>query len=173
MNGKKRQLGLGVLGWIIATPFILLGLLIVLAIGYFIYCEANKAYWDAEIEKKCEKYGGVHIYEKTTITKEDIRVLGYTGGRISVPVKESAPETAPVYAKLKSTTVRKGAIKIRRENVKIIRRIDEKILGEYTSFSRMGGDFPTMIVYPSSFSCPKSEIILSSREKIFIVEEEK
>jgi hypothetical protein len=66
--------------------------------------------------------------------------------------------------KSETTYYRKGNPEMWRTHVQIIRRSDNRLLGESTRYSRRGGDL-TGPWHPSSFSCPKDIGLI---EKIFI-----
>ncbi len=153
MNGKKRQLGLGVLGWIIATPFILLGLLIVLAIGYLIYCEANKAYWDNKVKKMCEKYGGATIYETVVLTREEYDRNDGEKGTIQVMPEGTSLDKHEYAYKIIVAVKNKYNPRVRRSEYKIYRKYDGKVLGKWVTYSRVGGGFPLSQSHESVFSC--------------------
>ena len=163
---KNRYAGFNLIGWIIAIPLVLIGLVILVFIG----CELNKAYWDYKVDKMCEKDGGMHIIERVSVTNEDIDLLGHVNGKISVPIKELEPANAPVYSEDTTTYIRDTYPKVWRTDVKILRRADRKVIAKYVSYSRVGGDFPTGLAHDSSFGCPDSKIIISEIERLFIVQ---
>lgn len=159
---------MGLIRWIASIPLVLIGLLVLVVIFF----EARKVYWDHIVKEMCEKDGGIQILGQVAVTGSDIEMLGHIGEEIAVPVKELASKDAPVYSESTTTYIRDSYPKIRHSDVEIIRREDEKTIARYSRYARIGGDFPTGIVQPSSFSCPDSEVIISEINKIFIVEEE-
>ncbi|MEZ5538780.1 MAG: hypothetical protein R3E63_02230 [Pseudomonadales bacterium] len=58
-----------------------------MALLYFAYCEANKAYWDHKIKAVVREDGGVTIYQKITITTEQAGELGRVAGFIAIAPK--------------------------------------------------------------------------------------
>lgn len=155
---------MGLIGWIVSIPFILIGLLM-LAVLFF---EGRKAYWDNKVRQMCEKDGGVVIFDKVYISKGDIDLLGRNDGKIAVPTKDLAHVNAPVYSESKTAYLRDANPKVWRKDVSVIRRADQKTIAKWVFYSRVGGDFPTF-GHPSYFGCPDLKIITSDLERIFIV----
>ena len=152
MDGQRYQKGLGVIGWILLMPFILIGFVVV----GFITCEANKAYWDHKVKQLCEKDGGVTVYEKVELERDEFHKLnGNQYGEISIPEKRLGKTLVPYYSEYSSQVLRDGYLRVYKYNLKIARRSDGKVLGMKISYGRGGGDFPTVIGHPSSFSCAK------------------
>ena len=48
-----------------------------------------------------------------------------------------------------------GSPTIKRFHFKVVRSVDQKVLGESISYSRIGGDLPTF-AHPSSYICPEN-----------------
>jgi hypothetical protein len=157
--------GFGILGWLLMIPVAILVLLL-LVIGYY---EGRKAFWDAKIREMCEKDGNVRILERVRISKAEIGLLGRNNGKIAVPVKDLAPAGAPVYAESKTTRLKDLNPEVRRMEVVVIRRADQKPVARWIYYSRIGGDFPTF-AHPSSFGCPDLRRITSELDRMFIVE---
>ena len=169
MNKRRKQeqgkIVIGMIGVIILIPIVL----IVAAIGWYVYYEARKAYWDHQVKQMCEKDGGVHILERVNISKSDIDLLGRNNGKISVPIKSLAPPNAPVYSESTTRYLRKSDPEIWRREEVIKRRADQTIVALWVFYSRVGGDFPTF-ANPSYFGCPELNRITSDLEHLFIVE---
>ena len=133
--------------WILLLPVILIALGIA-------YCEANKAYWDHRVRELCDKDGGVTVFERMEISKADYPNLEYTSlGALIFPSQTHAKPEDPFFIEFNSKSLREGFTDVFRFEQSIVRTIDGKRLSKLVSYSRRGGDFPTGIVHPSSFSC--------------------
>jgi len=140
---------MGVFGWLISIPLVLISLLILVVIFF----EARKAYWDHRIEEMCEKDGGVIVHEYIELEREEYPNLISSSGNVIIPNKYNAKVGDPYFVTFSESILRDGTPKIRRTETKIIRRSDSKILSIRVGYSREGGDIPTGILAPSSFSC--------------------
>ncbi|OUS17010.1 hypothetical protein A9Q88_06060 [Gammaproteobacteria bacterium 50_400_T64] len=147
MNIFNKQYGVSVIKFIALTPLILIGL-VVLA---FIFTLLNKAYWDYRVEKMCEKDGGVTVYEIINLPKKS-ELISFSGNVI-IPNQGESNSSDPYYIAFSETIVKNRFPQVRRTETKIIRSIDLRLLSLRVSYSRGGGDFPTGIAAPSSFSC--------------------
>ena len=143
--------GLGPIGWIIAFPVALIALLL-LAVGFF---EARKAYWDYKVDKMCEKDGGVEVYETVTITENDQNRLTKLYGKFQLPHEDEAQENFPYFYRIRDSMIRKTYPKVGRTEVRVLRRLDQKILGRSVQYWRRGGDIPTGLSHGSSYICPQ------------------
>ena len=115
-------------------------------------CEARKAYYDWQVRKMCEKDGGVTVIEHVTISQEEYRRLGGAMGAIPIHDRSSAKTDEPYFTETKTNYLKASNPEIRREEVVFIRRADEKVLGRFVYYARVGGDFPSW-AHPSSKGC--------------------
>ena len=120
----------------------------------FWYGGGRKFYYDAEVKRLCAIDGGIKVYETVTLPPETSEQ--YVN---KIPSKSNMKETDEYYYVTESTYLRRGDPRIRRIYTALIRRKDEKILGESIFYSRGGGDMPGP-AHPSGFGCPKSGSIL-------------
>src|SRR5690606_38030381 len=112
-----------------------------------------KAYYDWQVQQLCAVDGGVRVYENVDLSREEYSKLLDSFGRIWIPSKDSAQETDVYYADREIYHYRKGNPSLYRSEYKIIRRSDEKVLGESIRYGRTGGDLPGPW-HHSSFKCP-------------------
>ena len=152
------------IGWIIATPFILVA-------GGIAFCEANKAYWDHKVKQWCEKDGGVTVYEKVELTKEEYERNDGKDGVIRVPPEISSVAKNYDYVwKSVDTVINKSMPKVVKYEAIVYQKSNKKQLGKMVSYGRTGGDFPTIISVGSSFTCDDIEgISLDAAKQIFFV----
>lgn len=130
-------------------------------------CE--KYHLDAEVRKLCAKDGGIKIYEKVELPAEKFDKYG----NARIPSKEDASPFDDYFYLREIKYLEKGDPEMWQTHVKIIRRKDEKVLGESIRYTRRGGDIPGPW-HPSSFICPDIKKTSPSLEKsIFIQGSEK
>ncbi len=135
------------IGWIIRSPLILI------AVG-FLFCEVNKAYWDHQVKLMCHKDGGVVVYEHIELTPDEFKKLGGNEyGQIPLPVERLTKQEHPYYSEYTDILLHAGSLKVYKYVGKVFRKSDRKLLGQLITYGRGGGDFPTGIMHPSSFSC--------------------
>ncbi len=142
---RKQCFGMGLVGWIVATPFILV-------VFAFLFCEANKAYWDSQVRGMCEKDGGVTVVEKISLTEEEYERNDGKNGVIQVMPERISKDKHQYAYKSIDTVINEKNPYVRRSEYITYRKSDEKELGKWVTYSRRGGDLPTGF-HPSSFGC--------------------
>lgn len=116
-------------------------------------CE--KARLDQEVDRLCRIDGGIRVYETVKLSKED-----YDERRgIVFPQYANLPGDKGRYGNLyysswETKTIVSGDPELVRSHLKIVRKSDEKILGEHVTYFRRGGDIPNPF-HPSSYGCPR------------------
>ena len=158
--------GASVIKMLLVIPVALV-LLLALVFAFF---EGRKAYWDYRVREMCAKDGGIRVYERVLIPS---RYLDQDRN-IKIPAANMDPSRKPFAWEAKSDdlfyyvwthkAIVEGYLAAGRDDIKIIRATDKKVLGEAVIFGRSGGDFPTF-AYPSSFRCPAHQNL---EEAVFI-----
>jgi len=146
---KHKQNGRSLLATVLLIPVLLIGI----ALAYFAFCEARKAYWDLQVKIMCERDGGLKVYEKEKISLERYKQLGGQQDEIPIYSKSSAAIDAPYFTEETTTYLHKKNPQVRRSEVQYKKRQNNKILAIYVYYARVGGDFPTFS-HPSSQGCP-------------------
>lgn len=158
---KSFSSGIGLIGYILMIP----AALIVLAVGYFIYCELNKAYWDRKVDELCEKNGGIRIYERVHLPRSRFDKWG----NLSITSKDRTKDTDEYYFKRVGKYYKKWSPSVWMSRHKILRKKDNKVLGESIRYIRRGGDM-LGVWHESSYMCPHINGESSLESKIFISE---
>ncbi len=109
----------------------------------------KKLYWDARVRALCAMDGGIRVYETVRLTPDLLDQFG----RINIPEKSKAEANDKYYYIKKTLYLRKNDPKILRMHTQVVRRNDEKLLGEIVRYGRGGGDLPGPW-HPSNFTCP-------------------
>jgi len=135
-----------IIGWLIASPFVLVA-------GGIAFCELNKAYWDHKVKQWCEKDGGVTVFEHVELTQEEYERNDGKNGFIRVMSNDTSLDYHQYAWKSTKTEINKTNPEVWRSEYITYRKSDEKILGKWVTYTRRGGDVPTGISHPSSFSC--------------------
>ncbi|MHB1214456.1 MAG: hypothetical protein ACYCY9_05655 [Thiobacillus sp.] len=110
-----------------------------------------KAYYDRQVRELCVKDGGVRVYETARLPAEKFDELKRVN--FVLPDKTRAEPADEYYSETDRHYYRKGNPEFSRRQYRIIRRSDQKILGELVFYGRGGGDLPGPW-HGSSFTCP-------------------
>ena len=164
----RRQTGLGLIGWLLMIPASIVVLLI-LAVGFY---EGRKAYWDSKVRGMCEKDGGVIIFERVSISKKELDgMLRVSGSVISLKMKDLATIEDAVYLESREINIREANPRVRRTEWSAVRQVDKKIVAQWNSYGRIGGDIPTGLAHDSSFRCPDWQQTWTELRDLFVVKE--
>ncbi|MEO8676427.1 MAG: hypothetical protein ABI569_12665 [Casimicrobiaceae bacterium] len=112
---------------------------------------------DRQMEELCKKDGGVRIYETVTLPPEMFDQWGdpfpgWRGRKLEDRVgSEYRYLVQTEYLKMGDPL--KGEGRLDRTVTRIVRKADEKLMGEAISYGRSGGDF-VAYAHPTSISCP-------------------
>jgi hypothetical protein len=112
----------------------------------------SQVYWDHKVKSLCKKDGGVTVYEKVELTRDEYEKNDGANGIIHV-MPESTSLNHHEYAWKSVTLTVNDNPYVRRTEYITFRKSDKKELGKWVTYSRRGGDIPTGISHPSSFSC--------------------
>jgi len=110
-------------------------------------CEQERV--DAQMQELCNKDGGMKIYEKVVLPKEEFTVYGDVkffrayntsgGGYRFVSLQERLRTSKPTLTK---------------KTYKVIREADNKVLGIYVSYQRIGGAIMPRLGPDPAKQCP-------------------
>jgi hypothetical protein len=115
-------------------------------------CERAKTKLDREVDRLCAIDGGVKIYETVTLSPENFGPNGEVFPQYQ-HLTSKGGQLGPEYkGELKSTEIVTGDPNLVRWLERVYRLSDKKIMGEFISYTRGGGDFygPHQ---PSAYSC--------------------
>ena len=134
----------------------------------------SQVYWDHKVKELCEKDGGVTVYEKVELTREEYERNDGKNGGIRVPSEKSP--LAGKYdfsSKTINSDINASNPHVWRTEGVIYRKSDGKELGKMVTYSRRGGDISTGIAESSHFGCGDIKTIkLDVENQIFTVEGE-
>jgi hypothetical protein len=167
VDSLKWQRGLGVIGWLLMIPVVLVVLLI-LAVGFY---EGRKAYWDHRVLEMCAKDGGIFVYERVSIPRAEYELLGGQEGMIPIPHEKNSPKGYPFVSSGNSLLINESNPRVYKSEEMYLRTADKKVLAISIQYSRVGGDFPLSYAHPSSFACPDQKALLAKERTIFLFEE--
>lgn len=123
-------------------------------------CE--KARLDAQVKELCAKDGGIKVYETVKLPAERFDQWGMV--RPYDPTQGENSLGSEYIFKRDTNYFKKGNPEMWSTHVQIVRRSDNKLLGESTRYSRRGGDLPGPW-HESSLACPKDagqEVLIQS-----------
>lgn len=131
------------------------GLLVIL-LSVFAFFETRKTYWDSRLRDLCAQDGGVSVFEKITLTSEELKQLGGNPeSGLPIPFADDTTKKAyPYFRETRSSLIHQWNPEVGRLEVLVKRRLDGKVLGRSVQYWRRGGDLPTGLFHESSFVCP-------------------
>lgn len=152
-------------------------IIFVLLISITVYAMffSEKARLDREVDRLCAIDGGIKVYETVTLPTDKFNERGEINF-YKPTQRENAlgPEYIfkwDIYDYKKGNPSSEGPQEsvMGRDHVKIIRKSDMKLLGEFVLYSRVGGDLPGPWV-ASSHRCPSAQEASSGKlmQKVFI-----
>ncbi|MDZ7805102.1 hypothetical protein [Thiohalophilus sp.] len=121
---------------------------LVFSISVIIFYEGRKAYWDSKVEELCQKKGGVRIYEKDSISKKYVE----RDGTVSIPFEKNATQEDDYCLRVTRNSIVDGRVSVGETKTELIRTKDNKVLAEFITYGRSGGDF-IALSHPSYYYC--------------------
>lgn len=113
---------------------------------------------DRQMKELCEKDGGSKVYETVTLPADMFDEYGYPFPGWRKRLKGDRLSKEYLYIReekiLKDGKPSKGEGRLRRVNVRIIRKTDFKTLGETIGYFRAGGD-GIVLGHHTTNACPK------------------
>lgn len=116
----------------------------VFAVGWFVYVEHRRQYWDDKVRELCAKDGAPIVLQTVSIASP--RDMPAT------PDERYADVGTKYVSRWKVVVLRAADPKVTRTEITIIRRLDQAVLGHQTLYARIGGD-AIPADHPSSRSC--------------------
>lgn len=111
----------------------------------------KQALYDAEVDRLCEKDGGVVVYETVAWPASNFDKYGHPRALL-----HSSPESIyghEYVTQIERKSIKSGGASVDRLQTSITRRSDGKLLGTSTWYVRAGGDWISGF-QPSSHQCP-------------------
>ncbi|MGV8894807.1 MAG: hypothetical protein ACOH2K_18130, partial [Burkholderiaceae bacterium] len=125
---------------------------------------AGEKWWlDYQVRELCAKDGGVRVYETVKLPAERFDKWG----NFKVPTKQYAKPEDEYYLEWKITYLKERSPNLWQSYHRLIRRSDQKLLGESVMYARSGGDLPGPW-HGSSFKCPEPSQHPSLESSIFV-----
>lgn len=133
------------------TLVLTLGVAILLA--PMLVSNAVKAYYDWQVREMCAKDGGVRVYETVELPAEKFNQWGQPNFPIPITPYDDLDEADDYFLIWEITNIKFGNPKLDRTHFRLIRRSDNKVLGESVSYSRGECCLPGPGV-GASYTCP-------------------
>ncbi len=135
--------------------------MILLAVPLVTACTSgpSKRELDAEVDRLCAIDGGIRVYETVTLPADKFNKWGEinfyrpTQGENTLGSEYIYQWDTHYYKKGDPVSQGVQETAMRRDHIKVIKRIDMKLLGEFVKYHRAGGDLPGPWM-PSSYHCP-------------------
>lgn len=126
-----------------------------------------KAYYDRQVRDLCAKDGGVRVYETVALPEEKFNQWGQPNFHIPTTPYDKLNDADEYYLEWETTSLKTGNPSLERSHFRLIRRNDQKRLGESVTYLRIGGDLPGPW-HESSFTCPVPTQAQSFESSIFV-----
>jgi hypothetical protein len=130
---------------------------ITLLIAMSLTTGCEKLWLDRQMEELCQKDGGVRVYETVNLPPEMFDQNGdpFPGwrGRPSSERLGNDFEYSRIETSIKEGDPLKGQGRLFKSEIRVIRKLDLKLLGHAITYFRSGGD-GIVLGHPSSSSCP-------------------
>ena len=125
---------------------------ILLLIPVFSSCASpSKSELDAEVKRLCAIDGGIKVYEMVRLPSDQFNEYGQIN--FYRPAQGENTLGSKYLFKVERIYYRQGNPEMSRTHYQVIRRSDQKLLGETVFYGRGGGDLPGPW-HDSSFACP-------------------
>lgn len=111
-----------------------------------------KWYYDQQVLRLCAKDGGVRVYETIKLPAHKYDELKRSNFILLNKLHLTTMDA--FYLEAENRSLREGNPKLLRSHAWIIRRSDNKVLGESVHYARSGGELPGPW-HGSSFHCPE------------------
>lgn len=113
-------------------------------IGWFIYVDHRRQYWDETVRTMCAKEGEAVVLQRVEIVQ---------GDEIPPTPDERYADTGATYvSRWQEEVIRPADPRVLLTKVSLIRVRDQAILGHQIQYARIGGDVGP-VDNPSTFSC--------------------
>ncbi|UJP04202.1 MAG: hypothetical protein LZF85_07165 [Nitrosomonas sp.] len=120
---------------------------------------------DREVKRLCAIDGGIKVYETVKLSADRFE----KDGSIYIPSKQIAKLDDDYYYESFQQFLVEGNPSMWRNQYRVYRMSDNKLIGEASSYSRHGGNIPGPW-HGSSFRCPVTADITNLNMQIFIKE---
>lgn len=107
---------------------------------------------DEEVRRLCAIDGGVRIFESVILPPIEYDI--FASKNWVLPEKHNANPSGHYYVETTVTYYKEGNPQMSRRQHRVVRRSDEKVLGELITYGRGGGNIPGPW-HESSFHCPE------------------
>lgn len=108
-----------------------------------------------EVDRLCAKDGGVQVYEQVVLPRDRFdangKLIPFGSGPNPELLNPKEYEYRPVYKVLNP-----GAPTLVMQRFQTVRRSDNKVLGEYVQYVRVGGGFPGEAFPGNAYGCQQS-----------------
>jgi hypothetical protein len=122
-----------------------------LVAGCSAWAPQQQAEFDAQVERLCAQDGGITVYEKVVLPREQLDA----GGRPRIPERIDVTPGDAYYRESENRLLLGSdeALSLRREEIRYVRRSDAKILGRSVRYVRRGGEVQSP-AQTSFHACP-------------------
>jgi hypothetical protein len=140
---KALKIGSVIVAGLVCLPILLFG-----------FFEGRKSYWDWKVGQLCATDGGIKVFESIQLPDSEFALYLNTWGKLAIPFEKRAPEKVSIVQNSTQSYIHRNDPEVRRDEMVIYRRSDQKVLARSVIYSRVGGDL--VAIHPSYFMCPEN-----------------
>ena len=150
------------------APYVVAGVvaLALVALGLTQCGWVQKARLDREVDRLCAIDGGVIVYEVVRLPKENFGPTGEVFPQYRTQLFTAGRYGPEFVGRMANRVLVGGNPALERINMLIVRRSDDKVLGEVVVYRRSGGDMPGPWA-ASRHSCPEIGPDLDLERQLF------
>jgi len=112
----------------------------------------SSSYWENQVEELCQAHGGVRVFEKVTLTREEFKNLLDKNNKLAIPEKSKATAEDPYFIRKKDfMLVQNNDVAVKRIHISIWRQEDNKRLSELIFWNGIKSKFASKSAEP--FNC--------------------
>jgi hypothetical protein len=136
-----------------------------LSLGLSSACSPTDHGWDAKVRELCQKDGGVTVYERVRLSKDESRHITGPAGDLVVPPKDAANGGKPYVSESERIVLNEGNPVVYRWETAIVRTSDGKILSRLVHYGRVRSDG-----VDSGYSCRDVGVALDLEQQTFEID---
>jgi len=126
----------------------------------------SKSELDVEVTRLCAIDGGVKVYETVKLPPEKYNKLLDKFGRLWLPRRSEAKDSDEYYIESVQYYYHQGNPEMWRTEYRVMRAMDQKVLGVSVRYTRRGGEISGPW-HESSYGCPDAAKQISVEKEIF------
>ena len=125
-------------------------------------CSPTHPDWDAKVKELCQRDGGVTVFERVRLSRDEARHVTGPAGGLVVPRKDAATAGRPYVSERKRVVLNEGNPAVYRSETVIVRTSDGKVLSRLVHYARVA-----RVGFDSGYSCRDAGIAADLEQQTF------